>query len=75
VNQEIADFGCQVVAQYAVLGSYPTVECPGCQKLVSPPERLAVHFSRCSSGRRSSVLKQTPNTGLGDDVLCRKLHR
>ena len=22
VNQEIADFGCQVVAQYAVLGSY-----------------------------------------------------
>jgi len=23
VNQEIPDFGCQVVAQYAVLGSYP----------------------------------------------------
>jgi hypothetical protein len=25
----------------------PTVVCPKCKKLVSPPERLAEHFPRC----------------------------
>jgi hypothetical protein len=32
----------------------PTVACPKCRKLVSPPERLAEHFPRCE---RRPVLK------------------
>jgi len=32
----------------------PTVVCPKCEKLVSPPERLAKHFARCE---RQAVLK------------------
>jgi hypothetical protein len=32
----------------------PTVACPKCKKLVSPPERLAEHFPRCE---RRAILK------------------
>jgi hypothetical protein len=35
----------------------PTVKCPKCEKLVSPPERLVPHFSGCS-GLRSSVVNR-----------------
>jgi hypothetical protein len=38
----------------------PTVICPKCYKFVSPPEQLVEHFTRCSTDRRSSVLKQGP---------------
>ena len=37
----------------------PTVVCPKCMKLISPPERLVEHFPRCS-GERASVLKRPP---------------
>ncbi len=41
----------------------PTVECPKCQKLVSPPGRLVRHLRKCSSGRRS-ILDRMPDEGL-----------
>jgi hypothetical protein len=38
----------------------PTVICPKCDKLVSPPEQLIEHFTGCSTDRRLSVLKRGP---------------
>jgi hypothetical protein len=43
----------------------PTVKCPKCEKLVSPPERLAVHFPRCTGfeKRRPTVIDRESETG------------
>jgi hypothetical protein len=35
----------------------PTVVCSKCDGLVSPPEHLIEHFTRCSDNRRPSVLR------------------
>jgi uncharacterized protein with GYD domain len=49
VNKEIADFGCKVVAQYAVLGSYDFVSI-----VEAPDNETAAHLS-IDLGSRGSV--------------------
>jgi uncharacterized protein with GYD domain len=49
VNKEIADFGCQVVAQYAVLGQYDFVSI-----IEAPDNETAAHLS-VDLGSRGTV--------------------
>jgi uncharacterized protein with GYD domain len=53
VNKEIADFGCKVVAQYAVLGSYDFVSI-----VEAPDNETAAHLS-IDLGSRGSVNIET----------------
>ena len=46
----------------------PTVKCPKCEKLVSPPERLVPHFSGCSGLRSSVVNRPGPMYRMPDGV-------
>ena len=48
VNKEIADFGCKVVAQYAVLGSYDFVSI-----VEAPDNETAAHLSIILSSTRA----------------------
>jgi uncharacterized protein with GYD domain len=49
VNQEIADFGCRVVAQYAVLGNYDFVT------IVEAPDNETVAHLSVDLGSRGTV--------------------
>jgi len=54
VNKEIGDFGCKVVAQYAVLGSYDFVSI-----VEAPDNETAAHLS-VDLGSRGGVNIVTP---------------
>jgi uncharacterized protein with GYD domain len=49
VNQEISDFGCQVVAQYAVLGSYDFIT------VIEGPDNESVAHLSVALGSRGTV--------------------
>jgi uncharacterized protein with GYD domain len=49
VNQEITDFGCEVVAQYAVLGSYDFVT------VIQAPDNETVAHLSVDLGSRGTV--------------------
>ena len=49
VNQEITDFGCQVVAQYAVLGSYDFIT------VIEAPDNESVAHLSVALGSRGTV--------------------
>jgi uncharacterized protein with GYD domain len=49
VNQEISDFGCQVVAQYAVLGSYDFIT------VIEAPDNESVAHLSVVLGSRGTV--------------------
>ncbi len=49
VNKEIADFGCKVIAQYAVLGSYDFVS------IVDAPDNETVAHLSVDLGSRGGV--------------------
>jgi uncharacterized protein with GYD domain len=49
VNQEISDFGCQVVAQYAVLGSYDFIT------VIEAPDNESVAYLSVALGSRGTV--------------------
>jgi uncharacterized protein with GYD domain len=54
VNQEITDFGCEVIAQYAVLGSYDFVT------VIQAPNNETVAHLSVDLGSRGSVKIVTP---------------
>jgi uncharacterized protein with GYD domain len=61
VNEELEDYGCRVVAQYAVLGPYDFVN------IVEAPDNEAIAVLSASLGARGSLTFLTmPAVAVGD---------